>query len=241
VRAAECLERTSYRAAKRIAVPTERLVGDLNAVREAEGKVALMSPAVDLDRVMPDEAPRNGALRVVYAGTVGMAHGLTTLVDAARIAGPELVHVTIAGDGAEAKTVAEHARKVRNVQLLGAVPSEEVPALYARSDVAAVLLRDKPLFRAALPTKLLEAMAAGRPLIVSAHGEAAELVGETGSGFAVPPEDPAALAEAMRRLAADRELGAKMGRAGRALAEARFGRDQSVDRWLELLESVSPR
>lgn len=239
---AERLERACYRGAERITVPTAGLVKDLERLPEAVGKVVHMPPAVDLDRFNPTAAiAASGPLRVLYAGTVGLAHGLATLVDAAKRAGPDHVELTIAGDGAERETVEARAAGVANVRLLGPQPHDRIPELYAQADAAAVLLRDKPLFQAALPTKMLEAMAAGRPLIVSARGEAARLVEEAGAGLVVEPESPSALADAIETLAADRELARRLGAAGRRLAETRFDRAQSVDAWAELLESVARR
>ena len=150
-----------------------------------------MRPAVDLDRfevaiTRQKPAAANGAtgdghgaqpLRVLYAGTVGLAHGLGTLLDAAREldsgtgsngGGPTQVAVTIAGDGADAPALRARlaAAGPPSVRMLGAVPAADIPSLYAASDVAVVMLRDLPIFEGALPTKMLEAMAAGRPVVL---------------------------------------------------------------------------
>ena len=170
---------------------------------------------------------------MLYAGTLGLAHGLGTLVEAARIAGPDVVQVTIAGGGADAAELARASRELANVEMLGTVPAVRVPALFARADAGVVMLRDRDLFAEALPTKLLECLAAGRPAIVSARGEAADLVTRAGAGVAVPPEDPEALAAAFGR------LDPRMGAAGRELVRARFGREENVDRWRALLERVA--
>ena len=90
--------------------------------------------------------------------------------------------------------------------MLGTVDAQRVPRLYADADAAAVLLRDLPIFRGALPTKTIEAMAAGRPVIVAARGEAAELVTSAGAGMVVSPGEPQALAEALRELQARPEV-----------------------------------
>jgi glycosyltransferase involved in cell wall biosynthesis len=241
IAAAERLERAIYRAADRITVPTSGLADDLDALTEARGKVTPMPPAVDLERFDVANHFANGTLRLLYAGTIGMAHGLTTLVDAAELAGPDAVQVTVAGDGAEAGSVAARAASVPNVRMLGPVPSERIPTLYSEADAAAVLLRDAPLFESALPTKILEALAAARPVVLAARGEAAALVESAGAGLVVPPEDPHAMAAAIERLANDRSLAKRFGEAGRRLAEERFGREQQVDRWLDLLRAVSER
>ena len=100
------------------------------------------------------------------------------------------------------------------MRVLGVVPPERVPALYAAADAGVVLLRDRPIFAGALPTKLLECLAAGRPAVLSARGEAAELLTRSGAGLVTAPEDPAALADAFRTLHADPALRARLGAAG---------------------------
>ena len=239
IAAAEWLERRSYGAAAAITTPTRGLVDALDAVPEAHGKVVWMAPAVDLDRFQPGPPPADGgALRVLYAGTVGMAQGLDTLLDAAERLGPDKLRLTIAGGGAEAPGLAQRAEALPGVEMAGIVPFEAVPGLYALHDAAVVLLRDRPIFRDALPTKLLEGLAAGRPVVVSAAGEAAELVRDARAGLAVPPENPAELAAAFELLRRDPSTRERMGAAGRRLAEADYGRAAAADRWERLLKTL---
>jgi glycosyltransferase involved in cell wall biosynthesis len=234
VAAARALEHWAYRRSAAITVPTEGMVRLLDARPASRGRAVHMPPGVDLERFerLPEPPPAS-PLQVLYAGTVGLAHGLETLVDAARLAGPEAVHVTIAGGGADMGAVQRRAAGLANVELLGPVPAERVPELFAAAHAGVVMLRDRELFADALPTKLLECMAAARPVLVSARGEPARLVEEAGAGVAVAPEDPRALAEAFG--AVDPAMGA----AGRELVTERYGREQMVDRWRALLTRVS--
>jgi glycosyltransferase involved in cell wall biosynthesis len=241
VAAARALEEWTYRHAVAITVPTEGMVARLEARPSAGTRAVHMPPAVDVERfagVPP--APADGPLRVLYAGTIGLAHGLGTLLSAAQIAGPETVDVTIAGGGAEVADLQARvdAQRIGNVKLVGTVPAERVAALFAEAHAGIVMLRDRELFADALPTKLLECMAAGRPVLLSARGESAALVEGARAGFALAPEDPAALAAAFRTLAADPGRGKRMGAAGRAVVSERFARRASVDRWAALLQRV---
>jgi glycosyltransferase involved in cell wall biosynthesis len=236
---AQRLERWAYRRAAAIAVPTEGIAAALEREPAAAGKVAHLPPAVDTRRfaALPPPAA-NGRLEVLYAGTVGMAQGVGTLLEAARLAGPRTVGVTIAGAGAEAERVARAAPP--NVRVLGSVPAARVPALYGAAHAGAVLLHDLPLFEGALPTKLLECMAAGRPVVLAARGESAALVRRAGAGMVVEPDRPDRLAAALRALAAERDRAAALGARGRAAAAA-FDRAASVDRWAALLERQGAR
>ncbi len=244
--AAHALARHCNRRARLIAAPTRGIVASLGARAEARGKVVQVPPAVDLARFaslapLALGGPRAGTpLRVLYAGTLGMAQGLATLLDAAALAGPEVVHVSIAGDGPDAGELCAQtaARGLRHVRLLGTVAPERVPALYADADAGVVPLRDRPIFAGALPTKLFEVMAAGRPAIVAARGEAAELVRGSGAGLAVSPEDPHALADAFRLLRAYPDQARAMGERGRLRARD-FDRSAAVDQWEELLRGLS--
>ncbi|HEX8104748.1 MAG TPA: glycosyltransferase family 4 protein [Solirubrobacteraceae bacterium] len=241
VAAAQALASACYAGAAAIAVPTEGMVERLDAIAAARGKALRIPPAVAVERF--DAAappPPDGPLRVLYAGTVGHSQGIGTLIDAVARAG-EGVELTLAGSGAEAGDVrAEVERRgAANVRFAGMVARDEVPALYAAHHAGAVVLRDRRLFDAALPTKLLEVMAAGRAAVVSARGDSAALVEGAGAGVAVAPEDGEALAAALRDLAGDRERVRRLGEAGRRHVERHFRRDTMVDRWAALLESVA--
>ncbi len=239
---AHALARACYRSARLIAAPTRGIVESLGARPEAQGKVVHVPPAVDLERfaALVPCAPRAGApLRVLYAGTLGMAQGLGTLLEAAALAGPAVVELTIAGDGPDAVLLRRQiaTQGLWHVRLLGAVAPERVPSLYAEADAGVVPLRDRPIFDGALPTKLFEVLAAGRPAIVAAHGEAAMLVREARAGLVVAPEDPSALAAAFRRLQAAPHEAQAMGECGRVHAR-HFNRAAAVGQWVRLLERL---
>jgi glycosyltransferase involved in cell wall biosynthesis len=242
IAAATALEHWMYARSDRIVAPTEGIVATLGSEPTAAGPARRLWPVVDIDRFTaradpasappPGPAP-GGPLRLLFAGTIGLAQGLEVLVEASRLAGPEVVQTTIAGDGADGPRIraAIEAGAVRNVAMVGTLPAARIPALYASHDAAAVLLRDLDLFDGALPTKLLEAMAAGRPVLLAARGESAQLVSAAGAGIAVAPGDAGALAQACRRLHADPALARSLGRAGRRYAEEHFGAQRAAAAW----------
>jgi glycosyltransferase involved in cell wall biosynthesis len=241
IAAAERLERWIYRRADMILAPTEGIVAALEREPAAGPKVRRVWPVVDLARFDPrPPAEPADVLKLLFAGTVGLAHGLDVLVEAARLVGGDVVNATIAGNGADSERIRALIRdgSVDNVRMLGTVPSDQVPGLYAQSDAAVVLLRDLPIFRGALPTKVLEAMAAGRPLLLAARGEAARLVEQAGAGLVVTPEDPAALAAGIRRLRDDPELRARLGQSGRSYVEEHFGTARAGAEWAAALRDA---
>jgi glycosyltransferase involved in cell wall biosynthesis len=242
VGAARALEHACYRAATAIVCPTRGIETTVGGLEVAGGKVHRIPPSVDPE-LFPAAPPRqNGTFRVLYAGTVGMSQGVGTLVDAAELLDerPE-VEIVIAGDGAEGPELRRRlsAAGLHNVIMLGRVPHERIPELYAEADAAVVLLRDRPLFEGALPTKMFEAMSAGRPLVLSAAGEAATLVEEASCGVVVPPERPRELAAALSDLARDRDRAGKLGAAGRQAVLEGFSRERALDHWYGLLASLA--
>jgi len=245
IRSARALESRCYLRARAIVCPTEGIEQILAARPDARGKVRRIAPSVDLDRFrlvdLVPESREGRPFRILYAGTLGLAQGVGTLLEAVELlrrdSSGSPVEAVVAGDGAEADAL--RSRLPTGVRMPGSVPANQVPSLYANADAAVVLLRDRPLFAGALPTKLLEAMAAARPVVLAARGEAARLVERAGAGLVVPPEDPAALAEALRRLAGDPQLGRGLGATGRRIAEAEFGRERAVDEWDRLISEIA--
>jgi colanic acid biosynthesis glycosyl transferase WcaI len=242
VAAARALEHACYRAAAAIVCPTRGIETALDGLDESRGKVHRIPPSVDPDLFAASPPRENGAFRVLYAGTVGMSQGVGTLMDAAELLeGDAGIEIVIAGDGAEGPELRRRLAEGRlaNVTMLGRVPHQRIPELYADADAAVVLLRDKPLFEGALPTKMFEAMSVGRPLVLSAAGEAARLVEESSCGVVVPPERPRELAAAIGDLARDRERAGELGAAGRRAVTERYSRAEAVDRWHRLLRDVA--
>jgi glycosyltransferase involved in cell wall biosynthesis len=180
---------------------------------------------------------------VVYAGTLGMAHGLESVLDAAaglRAPRPEIRFV-LAGDGAEADRLkaSASARGLSNVSFAGQLPRDRMPALLAAADVVLVTLKPSELFETVLPSKLLEAMAARRPVVLAVGGEARQVLERAGAGIAVEPGSPAGLTAALLRLAGDPALRRAMGASGRRFVETEFNRREWAKRYAEILDAIA--
>ncbi|MGZ6341015.1 MAG: glycosyltransferase family 4 protein, partial [Candidatus Limnocylindrales bacterium] len=174
-RVAYALENVAYRSASLVTTVTPGLVALLAAKPAAGGKVRLLPNAVDTRRFDPAAdrglaRARSGwtepGLHLVYAGSVGRAQGLGTLLDAVTsLRGHGLV-VHVVGEGFERARLEAEAgdRGLGHVRFEAAVPSQRVPGLLAAADAILVMLRAGPLYEHSLPTKLLEGLAAGRPI-----------------------------------------------------------------------------
>jgi len=177
---------------------------------------------------------------VSYIGTVGMAHDIGTVLDAARLLGRERprLRFVIIGDGAEREALAARARAegLDNVTFTGLVPRAEIPDYLAASDVSLVTLKPSDLFKTVLPSKMFESMAAARAIVLAVDGEARQVLERAGAGLAVAPGNAAALADAVRRLAGDPELRQRLGAAGASFVERDFSRHTWAHRYLHVLD-----
>jgi len=178
---------------------------------------------------------------LLYAGTLGMAHGLeTVLLAAERLRDRGEVVFLLMGEGAEREQLLERSRELRltNVHFLGKQPRERVPVYLAAADACVVPLRRSEVFKTAIPSKMLEAMAAAKPVILGVEGEAKEILLGAQAGIAIPPDDSGALAEAILRLCQHPELGRTLGANGRRAVREKYSRPQQAKAYLELLAGL---
>jgi glycosyltransferase involved in cell wall biosynthesis len=176
-----------------------------------------------------------------FVGTLGMAHGLDTVLDAAEILRRrDDIVFWLVGEGARRTALEAEARHRRlpNVRFAGQVPREEIPNVLAASDAALVLLRPDPLFETVLPSKMFEAMAAACPVILGVRGESRALLDESGGGIGIEPGRGDALAHAVLELAADPERRRNMGSLGRAYVTSRLSHDALARQYAATLQDL---
>lgn len=181
-----------------------------------------------------------GKFVVSYIGTLGMAHGLQTLLSAAEtLKESEDIVFLIIGEGAEKKALMEAALRdgLSNIMFVEGQPKSEIIRFWSVSDATLVLLKRADLFKRVIPSKIFEAFAMQVPVILGVEGEAAEIVKQARAGLLVEPEDSMALAEAVFKLHSDCELRKQMGRNGRFSVEKVYNRDISADQMLQILEA----
>jgi colanic acid biosynthesis glycosyl transferase WcaI len=251
LRMVERLELFMYRRAAKIVALTKAFKTDLVGRGVPPEKIAVVVNGVDLSRYAP--RPRDEQLArelglenrfvVGYIGTHGMAHALERVLDAAEsLRDLPGVCFLFVGSGAAREALVSEAsrRRLSNVVMVAAQPKEMMPAYWSVCDLALVHLKDTALFRTVIPSKIFEAMAMGRPIVLAApDGEAADIVRSTGAGITLPPEDPRALAEAVRALHAAPEEVWRLGQ--RALAAAAlFTRERQARDMLAAIEEVTP-
>lgn len=181
---------------------------------------------------------------VLYAGTLGEAQGLKTLIEAcARITDRRFVAL-IAGSGTAEGSLRQlaHDLSVTNVRFLGRVPQTDMTELMATADLCYVGLRTHPLSEITMPSKTQAALASGKPLLMAASGDAQRLVSQAGIGFTADPGDPASIAAALNEACRVGRPGlATMGSGARSLYTAKFSSEAGVDAIERLLTNAANR
>jgi glycosyltransferase involved in cell wall biosynthesis len=245
----ERLELFLYRHAAMVIALTEAFKADLIARGIPAAKIRVVRNGADLPRYAP--RPREeklasawslaGKFVVGYLGTHGLAHDLGRVLEAAALLRDDpATRFLLVGAGAERdRLVAEATRRgLENVILQPMQPKEAVPGVWSLCDVALVHLKDAPAFAEVIPSKMFEAMAMGLPILLAApDGEARCILEGSGAGLWVPAGDPAALAAAVRRLAADAALRQRLAAASLAAAP-RHSREQQARSVLDALSEI---
>lgn len=241
------LERWIYRRAARVTAVTEGIRTALLQKKNVPADKLLFLPNGVNTRLIqplpPDEDLRKqlGLTRkrvVLYAGNHGYAGALDQLLDAAsELTQHDRIHFLLVGDGPQKPELQARVRQVglTNVSFLDPVPLDELPRIISLADCAVVTLRRANVMRGARPAKALVMMAAAKPIVLAAEGEAAELVSSAEAGFVVPPENPPALAGAIRHLLSDPEAARSMGLNGRAYIQKNLEWSLLVRNWLSQL------
>jgi glycosyltransferase involved in cell wall biosynthesis len=247
LRCAELAERLLYRNAAAVVAVTRPFCDHVDAIR-GRGPATAFIPNGTLDMFISQNGgvPRSelglddDRFVVTFAGLHGIAQALPSVLDAAELADGR-AHFSFVGEGPIKEALVEDARArgLGNVSFHPQVPLERILPVLSASDALLVPLSSHPTFETFVPSKMIDYLATGRPVILSASGEAVRVLEQSGGGVAVPPEDPHALADAVRRLADSPAEAAEMGRRGKAFARTRL-RSAQAERLEQILFSLVP-
>lgn len=180
---------------------------------------------------------------VVFAGNLGTAQALDTLLQAtSELRDDPSIRLVLIGSGSRLEWLESQKESLGldNLVLPGRFPMESMPQIFERASALLVSLTDEPIFAQTIPSKIQAYLAAGRPIIASINGEGAQIIVDSGAGFASAAEEVQPLVENIRRLkalqVADREA---MGHAARAYFDEHFDMTRQVSALVDLLEHDS--
>lgn len=178
-----------------------------------------------------------------YVGTHGLAHGLETLLEAARLLrdeGRDDIHLLFLGNGARKAALHARAREMvlPKVTFLETVSRSEVARYWSLLDASVIHLRKADLFSTVIPSKLFESMAMGIPVLHGVRGESADIVEREGAGLTFEPENACQLRDRLVELSRDRQLAGRLGANG-VRAAGRYDRRHLAARMLGLVEQCA--
>ena len=244
------LEWASYRSAHRLVGLSPGIVEGIAHRGVPRDRIASVPNGCDLGIFAAEVRPWRPAkvletdLMAVFAGTHGMANGLDAVLDSAaelKRRGRFDIKLVLIGQGKlKAGLQARVTREgLDNVVFHGPVNKAKLAGLMAATDLGLQILANVPAFYyGTSPNKFFDYIAAGLPVLNNYPGWLAEMITEHRCGFAVPPDNSVAFADALEQAAVDRDALKAMGQRGRALAETQFDRIKLADRWVDWVTGV---
>jgi glycosyltransferase involved in cell wall biosynthesis len=235
IRILERLELFAYHKADVIVPVTDSFKKYMMAKGIAGGKIRVIKNGADVSLFQRQSANNqvrselgfDEKLVFAYLGTLGMAHRLETVLEAAELLRqqPHIIFLLI-GDGADRDRLLKlrETRGLSNVVIREQQPKNSMPMLWDLLFASIVHLKKSPLFRTVIPSKIFESMAMERPILLGVEGEAAEIVTAARAGVTFEPENAQQLAAAVLELSADPAAARRMGASGRQYVVEHFDR-----------------
>jgi glycosyltransferase involved in cell wall biosynthesis len=239
-----------YRGAAAIVTLYPTLIEGIEARTGNTGKTQNIFNAVDLKRFTPQTsgAPFRAKHElgeqklITFVGTFGTHIDFKTMLDAAALlAHRDDLRFVLIGTGGQNDAVRERLAQddLKNVIQIGWVEHDEMPTAWAVSHLTFWAIRNHPLYRDILQSKMYEAMASGIPLAIATEGITAEILAESGSGLTVPFEDAAGLAGAIAQIIDDDALRTQMSVNARRYAEEQYDPEKVAGRYEAILQKIA--
>jgi len=235
------LESFFYHKASLVTGQSKTILEDIQR-RFPEVSTYLLSNGVRTELYNPTNNHSNGKVNVMYAGLHGLAQGLDKIIEvAAKLAEQTSIEFVFIGDGPEKQNLIARSKELNstNIEFRDPIPKSEIPTVLSEADILLVPL--KVQLTGAVPSKLYEAMASGKAIILVAESEAAEIVRNADCGLVISPGDVEALADSIRYLATSPFIRERMGENGRKIVIEKFDRKKIVAQFADFLKSFEKR
>ena len=244
------LELACYKYAELIVVVTEGTKHILVKRGIPAEKIVVIPNGANLNRYQFDSEGRDKIRRqlnledkfvAIYAGIHGIAQGLEIIIKAAKILDSQSqIHFLMIGSGPQKAILRQMVSNygLTNVTLHNEVSMDEMSCYLSAADIALIPLKNIDLFKHVLPSKMFDAWACRRPIILLVDGEARRVMEEAQTGVFVPPENPELLAETLIELQKSPDDLQRMGLNGRKYVEDHFSREILAEQLLLVLESL---
>jgi len=185
-----------------------------------------------------------GKFVVLFAGAMGLAQGLDTVLDCARLCREPLpdIQFVLIGGGVDRPRLQKRVEEkgLDNVTFLPPRSMETMGAIFALADALLVHLKDDPLFRITIPSKTQAYLYTGKPIIMAMRGDAADLVREAGAGIVCEPDDPQEMMNAINTLYEMPEIERrKMGEAGHRYYMNHLSFNQGINQFERIMTTLA--
>lgn len=248
IKVGKIMELFVYQKAKNILVICKGFIDNLKSKGVVTSKIKLLPNWVDVESIRPLEHDNffrqnndiDGKFLVLHSGNMGAKQKLVIVIEAAKyLSDFKDVLFILAGEGPRKEFLKKTAEGLSNVRFMPLQPKEAFPYMLSAADVL-ILNQSANVVDMVLPYKLLNYMSAGRPIVASVNldSETARYIRWADCGLIVPPEKPQELADAIRKIYDNRELGIRFGKNGRTFAEANFSREKVLKDYLDFFENL---
>jgi glycosyltransferase involved in cell wall biosynthesis len=184
------------------------------------------------------------SLRILYAGTMGAAQGLETVIECAEVCQKEGLNVRLklVGNGISQSALQSmvQAKRLSNCEILSGRPLSEMHELFNWANVLLVHLKDDPLFRITIPSKTQAYLFLGKPILMAVKGDAANIIQEAGAGMVCHPESTEEMLKTIRKfLSMTHDERLLMGARGNAFYRKTMSFDIGVAAFEKVFQSLS--
>lgn len=175
----------------------------------------------------------------VYAGNLGRAQSLRSVISAFSLCAEKSVCLAIIGSGVEQSELVTYARSIesKNIFFLGYIPSHKIRSYLGQADVLVVHLKDEPLFKITIPSKIQAYLNSRKPILMAVGGEANQIVNEANAGVCAEPDDVLSIELAINKMLSRKDEWQVMGENGKRFYEAEMSQALGVRKIVSALKS----
>lgn len=241
----EKVEMRLYRAADRIISVTRSFKQNLISRGIDANKIEVIFNGVSLGTFTNGKEISNrelkeflkGGFKLGYIGTIGMAHSIKTLVEAAEKVKNEQIKFVIVGSGAEREKLEREIeyKKLKNIKIFPIQNKSEIASIINKIDLFVVHLKNDPLFKTVIPSKLFEGMIMKKPILIGVNGEARSIVESSCSGTYFEPENADDLINKLFYYYHNTDFRTKHGENGYKFVVEKFDRSMLAAEYLDII------
>lgn len=250
IRFFEWLELFLYRKARHIVVVTESFKDYMIQKGIPADKITILKNGVDFSlyhhdldahklKSIQDQYGFKDKFICAYVGTIGMAHKVEVMIEAAKqTTDPDILYLVI-GTGSEANQLEQQAKseKLQNFKYIGKQLKEDMPYFMSCIQASLVHLRKNPLFKTVIPSKIFESMAMKTPIILGVEGEVKKIIQEANAGICIEPENALQLSEAITTLKNNPQTYKQHADDGASHVKKHYNRDVIAREYYKLLQA----